>query len=696
VAELSVFGALRRAATMPPMRAKATQPLSSVDGSRGWFSLGWLGGPKSWLPETWFQRDIDVRPELALANWCVFACMTRIASDAGKVRLKLVEQDANGIWTETESPSFSPVLRKPNRYQTRQMFIERWILCKLATGNAYILKERDSRDVVVRLYVLDPHRVTPKVAPDGSVYYQLEEDSLAGVPSGLPAVPASEIIHDRFNCLFHDLVGLSPLYASALAGVHGLRIQQQSAKFFENGARPSGILTAPDGISDDTAKRLKDHWETGYSGENRGKVAVLGDGLKFTPITQNAVDSEVIKQLEMSAIMVCGTFHVPPHKIGAGPVPTNNNVEALQTQYYGDALQPLLESAEALLDEGLGLTEKKDGRQYGTYFELDDLLKMDQSTLMTTLKTGVDGAILGSNDARKRLNYKPVQGGDSPRSQQQYYALEALAARDADKPFSKPVAGAPGAPATPPAATPSEDGAAAKVFDILAEASRALTEDARSAEAERTKRMDAQAAELRAAAEAMRVEAERKEAERAALAEAAEVERAARAESAATEQASRAKAEAEAWAERMRTWEESAKERAEAETASRQGLADVAAVAADQAQAIKTVAEELRAASEATKRIDAPAVDADAVKAMSELVERSTAVRAEIETAAAAQAENARAANAAIAEHVQRLKEMSDGLQANHLAVQTQKDALDAEEAMRVLLETFSQGLEHV
>jgi phage portal protein BeeE len=51
---------------------------------------------------------------------------------------------SKGIWTETDSPAFSPVLRKPNRYQNRIQFWESWILSKLTRGNAYVLKERDN------------------------------------------------------------------------------------------------------------------------------------------------------------------------------------------------------------------------------------------------------------------------------------------------------------------------------------------------------------------------------------------------------------------------------------------------------------------------------------------------------------------------------------------------------------------------
>ena len=69
-----------------------------------------------------WQRNIEVRADTALTYSAVYACITLIASDIGKLRLRLVQQDSNGIWTETENPAYSPVLRKPNRYQTRIKF----------------------------------------------------------------------------------------------------------------------------------------------------------------------------------------------------------------------------------------------------------------------------------------------------------------------------------------------------------------------------------------------------------------------------------------------------------------------------------------------------------------------------------------------------------------------------------------------
>lgn len=413
------------------IRRTKARTLSTVDDSRGWMRI-FDSHTGAW------QQDIVANRDSVLAQSTVFACVTLIASDIAKMCLDLVEKTIDGIWEETTNSAFSPVLRKPNRFQTRQRFIENWIISKLIHGNAYVLKIRDRRNVVVAMYVLDPCRVTPLVALDGTVYYRLGRDNLAVVAGDEPAVPASEIIHDRMNCLFHPLVGISPIFACGLAATQALKIQTNSAKFFENMSRPSGLLTAPAEISDITAERLKKTWETNYSGENIGKVAVLGDGLQYQAMTVNPLDAQMVEQLGLTGKQIAATFHVPGYKVGVEAPPAYNNIQALDIKYYGECLQPLTESVELCLDEGLGIDLPIDGRQLGTQFNLDDLLRMDEATLTTALKDQVGSGIAKPNEARRRLNYGPVKGGDTPYLQQQQFSLAALDERDQDKPFSKP------------------------------------------------------------------------------------------------------------------------------------------------------------------------------------------------------------------------------------------------------------------
>jgi HK97 family phage portal protein len=438
--------AQRKAGTAVAVRKDAVPRAFEQPGSGGWHSLTWG------RPETDFQRDIRWTRDSVLANETVYACISLIASDCGKVALDLVEK-VGKIWVEAESAAFSPVLRKPNHYQTRQQFVECWITSKLAHGNTYVLKERDRGGVVRSLYILDPCRVRVMVADSGAVFYDLSGDDLAHVPDfERTMVPASEIIHDRMICLFHPLIGVSPIYACGLAASQATAIQRNSAHFFANGSRPGVVLSAPGQISDPTAQRVKEHWEREFSGDNVGRVAVLGDDLKPVTLAFNPEVSQLVEQLGVTAERICSTFHVPGFKVGVGAAPTYQNAAVLNQVYYTDCLQKFTEAIEALLDEGLGLTERKEGHLYGTMFRLDDLIKMDPAAYATMLGTLVDKTIMAPNEARSRMNLPDVDGGEQPLSQQQYWSLKLLADRklppDTPTPAAAPVE--PPEPAEPP------------------------------------------------------------------------------------------------------------------------------------------------------------------------------------------------------------------------------------------------------
>jgi HK97 family phage portal protein len=432
-----------------PAAEKAMSPVTR--GRGGWWSI-LEAAPGNW------QQNVEVRYDSVLSNHADFACRTLIASDISKLRIKLVAKDSDGIWSETSNPAYSPVLRKPNSFQNRIQFMEAWVLSKLQRGNAYILKQRDGRGVVVKLYVLDPTLVTPLVSEDGSVFYQLSKDPLGGVEDSI-IVPAREIIHDRFNCFFHPLVGLSPIFAGGLAAMQGLAIQNDSTLFFQNGAQPGGVLTAPGAIAQETADRLKAYWDTNFAGKNSGKVAVLGDGLKYEAMKAKAVDTQLIEQLKWSAEVVCSTYHVPPYKIGVGTMPTYSNVQSLNIEYYSQCLQVLFESIELCLDEGLGM-----GENIGTEFDLDGLLRMDSITQMDVLDKSKGK--LTVNEQRKRLDLKPVEGGNTVYLQEQDHSLEWLSRRDA-----QPIDAPP--PVEPPAET-NEEHQQAEARAFVAEAALAF------------------------------------------------------------------------------------------------------------------------------------------------------------------------------------------------------------------------------
>ncbi|MYZ41412.1 phage portal protein [Schauerella aestuarii] len=435
--------------------------LAPAGDSRGWFPTVREPYMGAW------QRNDEWTVETVFSHPIVYACITQISSDIGKLRAKLVELDNDGIWNETTSAAFSPVLKRPNRYQNHIQFKQWWFMSKLSRGNTYAIKQRDNRGVVTALYILDPTKVQPLVSPDGSIFYQLSVDNLNGITEeAAVAVPAREIIHDRMCPVFHPLMGVSPLFAGGIPAHLGLKIINDSMNFFANGANPGGVLTAPGSISDETAKRLQEKWTANFTGENAGKVAVMGDGLKYEPMRMTAVDAQTTEQSRRLDEYICSTFHMPAYLVGVGSAPAGKKPGELKQDYYDECLHSLIEEFELCMDEGLSMPER-----YATELDLDVLLRMDEATQVTTLAAAVGGSIMAPNEARKRLNMKKIVGGDTVYLQQQNYSLAALDERDK----TNPLAAQPPAPVVEPNEYDDEELAAEETRQFLALFQKGLT-----------------------------------------------------------------------------------------------------------------------------------------------------------------------------------------------------------------------------
>jgi HK97 family phage portal protein len=401
------------------------------------------------------HMQLESTPSL-LQFAAVYACISLRARDIAKLPIVLMKLASDGVWDEvTEGSPFLSVLRKPNRFQTRIQFMNYWMVSKLIHGNTYVFKGRDNRGVVNALYPLDPRGVTPLVAPDGDVFYRISSDELAGLKEGV-TVHHSEIIHDRCMTPWHPLIGVPPLYAASSSATRGIRIQNNSETFFKNMSRPSGHLTAPGQITDETAARLKEQFESGFSGTNLGRLLVSGDGLSFQPFIIPADQAQLMQQGEFTVEDIARAFGIPLYKIQAGELPSTDNVGALNQQYLDQTLYEDIVSIEELLRYGLSLPSN-----LKVEIDEEELLRMDPLGRAEVYDKQVKAGLLAPNEGRFKEGRHGVKGGEQPYLQQQNFSLAALAKRDAkDDPFATE------SKAPAPAANDSEGNArAAKKID---------------------------------------------------------------------------------------------------------------------------------------------------------------------------------------------------------------------------------------
>lgn len=367
----------------------------------------------------------------------VYACIAIIAADVAKLPPKIRKRSEDGSKRDFDAHPAARVLWYPNKYQTRVDFWGQFMASCLFTGNTYVYLERDARDVISAMHILDPRRVSVLVADDGSVFYRIGDSALTR-ELGTDLLPARAIMHHRLLALHHPLLGITPLYAAGVSAMTGQQIQANSQAFFSNMSRPSGALVVPGKLNDAELQRYRAEWDQNYRNGAMGRTAILSGGMKWEALQINAVDAQLIEQLRWSVEDVARCFRVPSYMLTDASKLSFKNAEQLARSYYSQTLQYHIEAIEARIDQAFDLA----GDIY-CEFDLSALLRMELDARMAAYREGITSGVLSINEARRFEELPPVEGGDEPLIQAQYRPLS--------------MAGEPtSAPLPPPAPEPAE------------------------------------------------------------------------------------------------------------------------------------------------------------------------------------------------------------------------------------------------
>ena len=212
---------------------------------------------------------------------------------------------------------------------------------------------------------------------------------------------------------FDGLVGLSPIAACRNAVGAGLSADEYSSRYYANGAAPMGVLEHPGVIK--SPERLRESWNEAFCGtRNAGKVAILEEGLKFTPISISPADSQLLETRKFTVEEICRIFRVPPHLVQDLTKTSYNSAEQMSQEFVYYTLLPWCVRFEQAMMRSLLSAE--DRKHFEIRFNLDGLLRGSYESRMRGYQTAVNTGIFSVNDCRKLENMDlltPEDGGDT-------------------------------------------------------------------------------------------------------------------------------------------------------------------------------------------------------------------------------------------------------------------------------------------
>lgn len=339
--------------------------------------------------QTWFQRtffsgeDIPSTQRTAEQESPV-AAAHRILTNAMSVMPMAVFQRRKDGRYPASLPELDYLLRiRPNARMGPALCRKVLMSQAFWHGEGYLGIFRDRRGRITDLIPLPTEgRAIRRDQNTGQLWYDFTVDGLTRTfaPSDLVIV-----FFDTYDGLYGK--GVLELAKSTIAADAGA--QKYARKFYQNGARMSGIVEADGDLSSEGREKVRKSFDE-YASESMFKVAVLDRGMKYTPIGLNQQQAQFIESRNFSVEEVSRFTGIPQYMLQNGKQAYSSN-EQQQLDFVISTLQPYVTQWEEEFQYKL-LT----GQQLGAGFYL---------------RMNVAARLRGDNESRSRYYEKMVSNG---------------------------------------------------------------------------------------------------------------------------------------------------------------------------------------------------------------------------------------------------------------------------------------------
>lgn len=351
--------------------------------------------------ESWARGDqyygaqstagVQVNESSALQLLSVFACI-RVISDAISMLPVDTYRRRNGIQEAVPNPTW---IDQPNVDTDRISFIAQTLVSLLLRGNGYWLVIRNPLGSIVELWNLHPDWVSVRRVRHAQ---STREYHLLGQPFD------GEIVQIPAIMLPGAIKGVDPITAARDAIGLGLASQTFAAKFFAQGATPSGVIQAPGMVTPDQAKELAAGWRSAHAGVGKSNLpAILTGGMSYTPISVTPEQAQFLESRRYTDDQIHELFGLshPFERGGGGVKMTYANTEMLGTDLVRFTLMPWVARLESALARLLP-------RPQYAKFNLDAFMRADLKTRYEAYQLGLTAGFLTVDEVRDQENMQPI------------------------------------------------------------------------------------------------------------------------------------------------------------------------------------------------------------------------------------------------------------------------------------------------
>ena len=345
----------------------------------------------------------NVTERSAMQMTAVYSCVRILAEAVAGLPLHLYRYTENGGKEKAiDHPLYHLLHDEPNPEMSSFVFRETLMTHLLLWGNAYAQIIRNGKNEVIALYPLMPNRMSVDRDSNGKLYYTYyrgDDEAIKHKTTAVTLQP-SDVLHIP-GLGFDGLAGYSPIAMAKNAIGMAIACEEYGAKFFANGAAPGGVLEHPGTIKD--PQRVRESWQSTFGGSwNANKVAVLEEGMKYTPIGISPEQAQFLETRKFQINEIARIFRVPPHMVGDLEKSSFSNIEQQSLEFVKYTLDPWVVRWEQSIQRSL--LSPKEKKTYFAKFNVEGLHRGDYQSRMNGYAIGRQNGWMSANDIRELEN----------------------------------------------------------------------------------------------------------------------------------------------------------------------------------------------------------------------------------------------------------------------------------------------------
>ena len=159
---------------------------------------------------------------------------------------------------------------------------------------------------------------------------------------------------------------------------------------------------------------MRESWQSTFGGSgNANKIAVLEEGMKYTPIGISPEQAQFLETRKFQINEIARIFRVPPHMVGDLEKSSFSNIEQQSLEFVKYTLDPWVIRWEQSIQRSLLNSEEK--KKYFAKFNVEGLLRGDYQSRMNGYAIGRQNGWMSANDIRELENLDRIpaeDGGD--------------------------------------------------------------------------------------------------------------------------------------------------------------------------------------------------------------------------------------------------------------------------------------------